>query len=810
LVLSITPSAPWQTKSGNFFVSNQPTRKPKLSPARNRRLAHKQANALSFEKLEARQLLATVTVSNTTDLINAPNVNSISALIASDGGDGISLREAIAASNSTSAADTIDFDPSVFSGGLDSLIRLTQGELVVVTSIFNTLTIDASMATEVTITGDADGDDITFPGTFITDVAASFDGTAGAATDLLDDNSRVLRVSSTSGDLTLNGLTLTGGRTTEDNLEGNFNFNDTTHSGGGIRFLSSGDLTLTNSTVSGNSTTGERASGGGIFSDGFSSDGNVFLLGSTVSENSTAGFRGYGGGVLAYGAVSLTNSTVSGNVTTGNGASGGGINARLGDVSLTNSTVSGNTVDRTANGGGIETRYGDVSLTNSTVSGNRIVGSATNFSGRGGGISGAGDITLTSSTVSGNTAAGIGGGIFQAGYSSSFVTIENSIVAGNTANLFDPDLRLSLGVATLTINHSLIGATDLTITGTGNQIGSTFSPIDPLLGPLADNGGPTQTHALLPGSPAIDAGNTTTESEDQRGLMRVVDLPDSTNAATSNGVDIGAFERQLDEPLQAPPVVTSFTRDEGGVLDRPDLLSTISVSFDLDVLVSAGDLIVRNDTTQGTVVDTLGVGFSYDMPSRTATWDFSSLPDLDAAFYSFELSDDIVSAVGNLSLDGDADGNPGAGYIESVYVALPGDANLDGQVNVLGDALLLVGNLGTTGGATWAQGDFNNDGNVNVLGDALILVGMLGQNVRPPVAVASFAAISSATTATLQSPPASTATVNPALLMDTSGDEDAALAIANKGKLTTPQSEALQLVLAGDHELRDDVFGSDF
>ena len=59
-------------------------------------------------------------------------------------------------------------------------------------------------------------------------------------------------------------------------------------------------------------------------------------------------------------------------------------------------------------------------------------------------------------------------------------------------------------------------------------------------------------------------------------------------------------------------------------------------------------------------------------------------------------------------------------------------ANLDGQVNVLDDAFALIGNLGTTGGATWAQGDFNDDGTVNVLGDAFILIGQLGQSVIPP------------------------------------------------------------------------------
>ena len=60
--------------------------------------------------------------------------------------------------------------------------------------------------------------------------------------------------------------------------------------------------------------------------------------------------------------------------------------------------------------------------------------------------------------------------------------------------------------------------------------------------------------------------------------------------------------------------------------------------------------------------------------------------------------------------------------------------NLDGSVDVLGDAFALVGNLGTTTGAVWADGDFNGDGAVNVLDDAFILVGRLGQSVLPPAA----------------------------------------------------------------------------
>ena len=170
------------------------------------------------------------------------------------------------------------------------------------------------------------------------------------------------------------------------------------------------------------------------------------------------------------------------------------------------------------------------------------------------------------------------------------------------------------------------------------------------------------------------------------------------------------------------------TRDEGGVLERPDLLNTFSVSFDTDVNIQLADLSAINESLGGVAVDLSAVTFTYDQTAQTATWDFSSLP-LDAAFYSFELSDDIVSATGSVSLDGDGNGNLGGDYIESVYVAIPGDANLDGEVSVLDDAFAVIGNLIVTSGTTWAEGDFDDDGDVDVLGDAFILVGRLGQSL---------------------------------------------------------------------------------
>ena len=682
----------------------------------------RQSNQLSFEQLEARNLLATLVVNSTADL-PVDLTDSV-----------VTLRDAIEASNNDvlvapggeigNGADTITFDASVFTGGSSSLIRLNGTEL----EITEELTIDGTTGAGVTITGDASNDDVT-DSLNVTDVGASFGGTAGAFDDLLDDNSRVLNFSSLSGDLTLDGVTVTGGRTTVSNVyDPTIPLLENIQSGGGIRFVSNGLLSVNNSVVSGNSTAGVFADGGGIFTE----SGDVTLTNSTLSGNSTSGDYAYGGGVRSFtGVVTLTSSTLSGNSTAGVGSRGGGIFTFFGDVTLESSTLTGNEAALAAGGGAFI---------------NSIALQPTNF------------------------------------------TIENSIVAGNLGSVALPnvgdasDFELDPD-AQLTVNNSLIGATGLTIGGTGNQIGTLANPINPLLGPLTDNGGPTQTHALLPGSPAINAGDdSVTQTEDQRGLARNV-----------NGVDIGAFELQP----AGPPTVTSFTRDEGGVLDRPDLLNTISVSFDVDVSVGVDDLEIRNDTLGGSLVDTSGLIFDYDSSTRTATWDFGNLT-LDPAFYSFELTSGIVSTAGNVSLDGDADGSPGGAYTESVYVALPGDANLDGAVDVLGDAFILVNNLGATG-RTFTQGDFDGSGTVDVLGDAFILVNNLGQSVQLPATSQAFvqpplAAIASA-------PSVSTSA---AVVIEQADDEDEVVA-------TTPRvaANATSPELSGD-EVRDDAFASEF
>ena len=152
-------------------------------------------------------------------------------------------------------------------------------------------------------------------------------------------------------------------------------------------------------------------------------------------------------------------------------------------------------------GGGILNEDGLVTVTNSTISGN-------NAAGKGGGIANGMTtaLTIVNSTIRGNIAGITGGGISHEGVSA---TLTNTIVAGNSATDCDG--------AVVSFGNNLDGD------GTCNLVVPSDLPgTNPLLGPLANNGGPTQTHALVPGSPAIDAGDDgDAPATDQRGSPRL-------------------------------------------------------------------------------------------------------------------------------------------------------------------------------------------------------------------------------------------------------------------------------------------------
>ena len=681
------------------------------------------------------QILSDLVVTNSNDLVNG-DTGSILGLLTDDGGDGISLREAITAANNTVGENSIAFDGSVFTGGAASLIRLAQGQL----EITDTLTINAFAGNNVTISGDANADDSTVAGTFITDVA----GSAGVAFDnRLNDNSRVFLATDTN--LTLANLTVTGGRTSS------LGPTNSTAEGGGI-YAAGGSLSLIRTTISGNSTDGGNADGGGISAEG----AVVTLTDSTVSGNGTVGTRSDGGGLYARGGVlSLIRSTVSDNSTDGMFSGGGGISVEDGQLSITSSTVTGNsTLGSASAGGAIFTRSGaSVLITDSSISENHVAGESSNggglgvqgpltlinstisgnsitnfFGGDGGGINAVDseDILIVNSTITANSTRGVGGGLFLRNDPVNGPTILNSIIAGNTDLGIAPDLSSPGDVNnSLVLEHSLIGETagsGITVsTGTGNILNRPA-----LLGPLADNGGATLTHAPLVDSPVVNAGNNALAVDASGNPLTSDQRGSAFDRIQVGAVDIGAFESTFDSSL--PPTVVSATINEGGVLARPDLLSTVTIVFDQDVAVAPTGLTLFNDSPRGVPVDITGVEFSYDSSSSTATWDFTSLAPFDAGNYTFLLDPNSVT-VGNITLDVDGDGIRGDGLVVQHYVAIPGDTNLDGTVDVLNDAFSLVANLNSTTNVAWANGDFNGDGVVDVLNDAFVLVANLGRNV---------------------------------------------------------------------------------
>jgi hypothetical protein len=310
--------------------------------------------------------------------------------------------------------------------------------------------------------------------------------------------------------------------------------NDGGLNGGGI-WISGGTATITGSTITGNSVS---AFGGGI---GGTGTFTLTVRGSTVSGNNAS----VGGGIFAAGGgtAAVTDTTVSGNTA----QSGGGIYFGTKNVStLASSTVANNqAIDYGRGGGGLFVAdRSAATVINSTIAGN-TTGSLTNGGGiyvaSGSTLFAGGTLTLLNSTVANNRTAGAGGGLWI-GATRTQVRLANTIVAGNTAAATGPDV---FGPVLSTSAYNLIGdgsgASGLTDGSNGNQVGTAANPIDPRLGPLQDNGGPTWTLALLPGSPALDAGdNTDAPATDQRGLARVM----------AGRIDIGAFEVQVGPATQ--------------------------------------------------------------------------------------------------------------------------------------------------------------------------------------------------------------------------------------------------------------------
>ena len=541
------------------------------------------------ESLEDRRMLATFTVTD-----------------AADAGLG-TLRQAIQDANTMAGADRIEFD-SALDGVTISLTSagLTISEDVVIDATnLSALTVDAK---PLDLTpGSADG-----RGARVFDITsgdAEFHGLTIRGGDILGDGAGIR----TAGSLTVSDSHFIGNRafasgsaisvivpyggsnrnvsitnstfTNNGNLKWNFGSGAV---GGAIHvnFPDNGTgnmFTLQDSVLTGNGhgfATGPTLAGGALYLVG---GGQFTIDGSTVSNNQAFNDSGGGAFIVPYsGTVNITNTEIDNNQTTTGNA--GGIYFYIYDstVTVTDSIISGNDAD--GEGGGVFARtYGNAML---TFNDSAIINNATSAAypfGNAGGLylnsSGYSDITMANSTVSGNQAQALGGGVRAIVDDYSTLHLSNSTVANNTAALNGVLILRGAGLSAsapvanpvtientmladnmlysgsdddlagvLDANFSLIEAFDMaavTLTGADNITGT-----DPMLGPLADNGGGTMTHEVPQGSAAIDAGNPmTTGTFDQRGMpfTRVIDGSGDMNAV----VDVGAFERQFG-PNTAP------------------------------------------------------------------------------------------------------------------------------------------------------------------------------------------------------------------------------------------------------------------
>ena len=361
----------------------------------------------------------------------------------------------------------------------------------------------------------------------------------------------------------------------------------------------------------------------------------------------------------------MTGSTISGNSATGDG--GGIFTFDAGEVTVTGSTISNNTAGD--DGGGI---FSDTNLssqttviTNSTISGNTAGDS-------GGGIFNLDGLTrIVSSTVTGNQAA-MGGGVSSFDDNGTSTEVSSTIIAGNTATTdgAGSDVASQSGTNTtssfVSQGFNLIGdgqhaSVDFfSVTNPDNDlVGTTANPLDPRLGDLADNGGPTQTHALLLDSPAIDADNSAL-STDGRGLVRAVDFEFVANA--SNGSDIGAFELQTTDPLSIPLVVASASGLADGNITPGEL--SLREAIELANLLSGADTITFDSSLSGQTITLAGTELAISESLTIDANDLTGGLTIDGVNASRLLN--FTAITGDLTVRGlelvrgEADGNGGA------------------------------------------------------------------------------------------------------------------------------------------------------
>ncbi|MGH9557318.1 MAG: Calx-beta domain-containing protein [Terriglobales bacterium] len=578
----------------------------------------------------------------------------------------------------------------------------------------------------------------------------TINGTGGMAIierDAGATNFRLMRVVSFGGSLTLNEVSLRGGRAPASdssggaikadgpltankcsfidntaNLQGghilgsdfrsNVTIDDCTFSagsamGGGGAISAQGTLMVKNSTFTDNTALGFSAAGGAIFAS----------LGplATIENSSFKNNRAFQGGAIA---TSATTTNISLSVFSGNGATdganrgGGAILIMTGTPTISQSSFSMNT--SASSGGALATSacFGPLEITGSTFSGNSAADGGAVV------VINCFPANLRNSTIDGNTADNDGGGVLAA--SGSVVNLNNLTITRNTADSDNNGAGNGGGIAssgTLNLKNTIVAAnldnslmaTDqvpdcsgiqLTSQGfnlisvacppgsftsaAGDQIGSADSPINPLLGLLQNNGGPTQTRAPMPGSRAIDMGSPNVgtadscETTDQRGVARPADGNNDGNRVC----DVGAVEEGA--PTGVTVSIDDVTMAEG---------NSGTTSFDFTVSLSSGsssDVTVDFATADGTSFPaTAGV----DYVSNSGTVNFAP-PDTSKSI-TVTVNGDLLDENNETFFVNLTNASPGVTITNNQGVGTITDDDTEPNLSI-GDITMAEGNSGTT------------------------------------------------------------------------------------------------------------------
>lgn len=623
--------------------------RPTRSQRRRKHRHQPQAAAHHSEKLQSRTLLTTFMISSTADSFDDVFGDGIAAN--DDGVD--SLRAAIQETNARAGADTIYLTSGTFTlsfdgfdddnaivgdlditddltiigagaentiidgAGIDRIFDIFAGADVSISGVtirngaasngaglrnFGTLTLKDSVVENNTASGEfdsvgggianAEGANLTLDHVIVRNNSSEIHGGGLYSTD-----STATIVDSTfennSTEMDGGGISIFNG--SFDMIGGSIRNNSAELDGGGLS-LESAVVSLTEVSIEGNTANGE---GGGINAIGAGAELRIFT--GTISDNSAVN---EGGGIRAAGVtLGLMDTTVSQNSTS---LGGGGLFSNNSLVEIQNSLFAGNTAS--ADGGGISSNgtSGSLGISNSTFSGN-----ATLLSGGAVFNSAAGSTSLVNATVTANSAGTFGGGI----RSVTTTSLGNTIVAGNTAVTDDFDVSGNY----FSLGSNLIGRVDdaagLFFGQNNDQIGFSNDVLDPGLMPLADNGGPTLSHALIEASPAIDAGiSVGTASLDQTGNFRNFD-------GDRDGifvVDLGAVEF----------VNESVTFTVSTTEDTFDAVTADDSALDRSGNISLRSAIQETNSTTGEATIALPAG-TYTLTRTGTDEDLSSTGDLD-------------------------------------------------------------------------------------------------------------------------------------------------------------------------------------